>query len=333
MVKNGKINMSENSFIKKIAVQVLKQEARSVNEQLSHIDENFVLAVKTVLNTSGKIVLLGVGKSGIIARKIAATLSSLGVNAVYLHPTDCLHGDAGAIQKEDTAIVLSYSGESEEIKLLLNLLLQTLKVKVIIFTANRNLLKRKDVIGINCRVSREAEKHNVVPTSSTTATLALGDALALAVAKERGWTPADFSRIHPRGHLGKKTGMLVRDIMRRGKDNPVINKNRSVSEALIIMTRTRVGAVSVVDKSKKLVGYFTDGDLRRWLTRDKNIWRKKLHQVMTPNPRTISPDMPVVAAMNFFRKFSFDNAPVVDKNMHPVGLLDERDLIAAGVVI
>jgi len=325
--------MSEKSLVKKTAIAVLRQEARAIKEQIVHIDTNFVLAVKTILTTTGKVVLLGVGKSGIIARKIAATLSSLGVNAVYLHPTDCLHGDAGAIQKDDTAIILSYSGQSPEIRELLNLLLHTLKIKVIIFTANRSLLKRKDIVGINCRVGREAERHNIVPTSSTTAALALGDALALAVAEKRGYTIKDFSRLHPRGHLGRKTTLLVKDIMRRGKDNPVIDQNCLVSKALMVMTRTRTGAVSVLDRAGRLVGYFTDGDLRRCLAKDKNLWNRKLREVMTPQPRTISPEMPINAAINLFRKSSFDNVPVVDKDRRPIGLLDERDLITAGIII
>ena len=313
------------------AKDTLLIEAQAVKDQINHIDENFVKAVSLIESSSGRVVIIGLGKSGHIGRKIAATMASIGVPSIYLHPAECLHGDLGMIMKDDVIILLSYSGETEEIKQVLPVL-QRMKLKTIAITGrvNSQTWKNCDVI-IDSSVEKEACPFNLAPTASTTALLALGDALALVLSERRGFKKEDFAIFHPLGAIGnkiKRLTMKVKDIMRQGKANPVVKDTATVQDALLIMTGTRVGATSVVDDNGKLLGFFTDGDLRRQIQLHDNLLKKKISEVMTKNPSTITPEMLVLDAEKILQEKNIDNIPVVDENNKPIGILDERDLFS-----
>ena len=319
-----KINMQK-------AIDTLKLEATAVKDQIEHLDKQFIEAVYAIEKTSGRVVVIGLGKSGIIGKKIAATMASIGVPAIFLHPAECLHGDLGMIMKNDIVLMLSYSGETEEIKQLLPVL-QKMKIKIIAMTGkvNSKVWTGCDVI-INSSVKKEACPFNLAPTSSTTAMLALGDALALIVSENKGFKKENFAMLHPLGAIGKKLTMDVKAIMRKGGANPVVKETATVEEALFVMTGTRVGATSVVNKSGKLVGFFTDGDLRRQIQLHDNLLKKKISEVMTKKPSTIKPDMLAVDAAKILQEKNIDNIPVVDNNNKPIGILDERDLLSEGI--
>ena len=303
------------------AIDTLNIEAKAIKEQIKHLDDQFIKAVSLIENISGRVVIIGLGKSGLIGRKIAATMASIGIPAIYLHPAECLHGDLGVIIKNDIVIIISYSGETEEIKQVLPAITGKIKAKV---------WKNCDVI-IDSSVSQEACPYNLAPTSSTTALLALGDALALVISQRKGFKKEDFAIFHPLGAIGnkiKKFTMNVKEIMRKGKENPVIKDTASVQDALLVMTGTRVGATSVVDKEGKLVGFFTDGDLRRQIQLHDNLLKKNISEVMTKNPSTITSNMLVVEAQKILQEKNIDNIPVIDEDNKPIGILDERDLFS-----
>ena len=313
------------------AIDTLKIEAKAIKEQIKHINDQFIKAVSLIENISGRVVIVGLGKSGHIGRKIAATMASIGVPAICLHPAECLHGDLGMIMKNDIVIMISYSGETEEIKQVLPVI-HKMKIKVIAITGKTEseLWKDCDAI-IDSSVSKEACPYNLAPTSSTTALLALGDALALVISQRKGFKKEDFAIFHPLGAIGnkiKKLTMNIKEIMRKGKENPVIKDTASVQDALLVMTGTRVGATSVVDKDGKLVGFFTDGDLRRQIQLYDNLLKKSISEVMTKNPSTITPNMLVVDAQKILQEKNIDNIPVVDEDNKPIGILDERDLFS-----
>lgn len=313
------------------AIDTLKIEAQAVKDQIKHLDDQFIKAVSLIENISGRVVVIGLGKSGHIGRKIAATMASIGVPAIYLHPAECLHGDLGMIMKDDVVIMISYSGETEEVKQVLPVI-HKMNVKVIAITGkiNSKVWENCDVI-IDSSVKKEACPYNLAPTSSTTALLALGDALALVVSQRKGFKKEDFAIFHPLGAIGnkiKKLTMNVKEIMRKGKANPIVKDTATVQDALLIMTGTRVGATSIVDKKGKLVGFFTDGDLRRQIQLHDNLLKKKISEVMTKNPSTLTPNMLVVDAEKILQEKNIDNIPVVDENGKPIGILDERDLFS-----
>jgi arabinose-5-phosphate isomerase len=309
----------------------LQIEAKAVKDQIDHLDGNFVRAVEMVTACRGRIVVMGLGKSGLIGRKIAASMSSVGVPSVFVHPAECLHGDLGMIMAGDIVLVLSYTGETDEIKKVLPVI-RNMNINVIVMTGRpgANVWKKADVI-INTKIEKEACPYNLVPTASTTAMLALGDAMALSAAEKKGFKKEQLARFHPAGGLGKRLTVKVKDIMRGGNNNPVIREQHTVNEALLVMTRTRVGATSVVNKEGKLIGFFTDGDLRRKLQKDKLLLGRTIGEVMTRSPLTIDPDSLAADAAALLKKNNVDNVPVVNAQGKPVGILDERDLLAEGI--
>jgi len=315
----------------KIAEQTLQAESEAVKAQIKHLDKNFANAVSLIKNCGGRVAVMGLGKSGLIGRKISATMSSIGIPSVFLHPSESLHGDLGSLMKDDVVIMLSYSGETEEIKKVLPAL-AALKIKVIVMTGKpKSQVWKNCGCVINCAVEKEACPYNLAPTSSTTAMLAMGDALALTVSKLKGFNKERFALFHPLGAIGKRLTMQVSDIMRKGSQNPVVKDSSLVKDALFVMTQTRVGAASAVDKRGKLSGFFTDGDLRRRLQNDEKILNKKISEAMTKNPRTITPEIMAVEAAQILKKYNIDNIPVIDKTGKPVGILDQGDLLAEGI--
>lgn len=314
-----------------IAKETLELEAQAVKDQIAHLDDNFYKAVRLIKSCKGRVVIMGLGKSGLIGRKISATMSSVGIPSVFLHPSEGLHGDIGMIMKSDIMIMLSYSGETEEIKKVLPVL-RNMKVKVIVMTGKVKAQVWQGIeYIIDCSISKEACPYNLAPTSSTTAMLAMGDALALTVSSLKGFKREHLALFHPLGAIGKKLTMHVSDIMRKGRQNPVIREDAAVEDALLVMTGTRMGATSIVNASGEIVGFFTDGDLRRHLQKNEKILKKKISELMTKNPRTVGPDMMAVEAAQILKQYNIDNIPVVDACKKPLGILDQGDLLAEGI--
>ncbi len=299
---------------------------RSVQRQL---DESFDAAVETCLGAlkqRGKIVVVGIGKSGNVGAKIAATLTSTGSTAVVLNSVDALHGDLGIINDGDVILALSYSGESEE---LLNLLpaLKRFSIKIIALTGNlKSALARHSDVVLNVKVPKEACPFNLAPTSSTTVTMVLGDALAMAILQARGFKQKDFAKYHPSGAIGRAMLLKVGEIMRRGERNAIAGENLSVKEALLAMTHAKSGSLAVVTARGKLAGVFTDGDLRRHMATDEHLLEKPLKHVMTRNPICVREGALAAEALKIFNERNIDDLIVVNARNEPVGLIDSQDL-------
>lgn len=313
----------------KLARQVFDIETAALRAVRDSLDESFGRAVEMIcacLADRRKLVVLGIGKSGNIGRKIAATLSSTGSTAVVLNPVDALHGDLGLVQDGDLVLALSYSGESSEWTDLLPAL-RRFSVKIIALTGNpRSTLGEHSDVVLNVRVPKEACPFNLAPTASTTATLVMGDALALATMTARGFKKQDFAQRHPAGAIGRALLYKVGDIMRRDQRNAVARQDQSVQDGLLAMTRAKTGSVSVVDPKGRLVGVFTDGDLRRRLAAHEDILQRPLKEVMTRNPITLRDDALAVDALRIFNERNIDDLIVVNARKEPVGLVDSQDL-------
>ncbi|EEF57542.1 KpsF/GutQ family protein [Pedosphaera parvula Ellin514] len=293
------------------------------------LDESFDQAVELVVDTlrrRGKIIVVGIGKSGAIGRKIAATLSSTGSTSVVLNSVDAVHGDLGIVNDGDLILALSYSGESEE---LLNLMpaLKRFSVKLISITGvpKSSLARYSDVV-LNVKVAKEACPFNLAPTSSTTVTLVMGDALAMAVLQARGFKKQDFARRHPAGAIGRAMLLKVGEIMRTGQRNAVAQETLAVKEALMVMTRAKTGSLSVVNSKGKLVGVFTDGDFRRHMATNNDLLSQPVKTVMTRNPICIRDEALAQEALKIFNERNIDDLIVVNARREPVGLIDSQDL-------
>ncbi len=311
--------------------RVLRQEAAALERLAGLLGEGFSRAVEVILSSSGKVAVAGMGKSGLVGRKIAATLSSTGTPAFFLHAAESLHGDIGVLTGDDVVVALSFSGKTGGIDVFLSAV-SNIGAKIIAITGDKDspLASGSDAV-ILIDIEKEACPFNLAPTTSTTAMLAVGDALALALLERRGFRPEDFASRHPGGTLGRRLLLRAGDLAARKKVNPVLEKGRSVKEALLVMTSARSGAASIVDSSGVLVGYFTDGDLRRHIQEDEELLTRKIEEVMTKDPVTLTPECPAVEAKDILRKNSFDNLPVIDSSGRPVGIVDERDIIEAGL--
>jgi len=311
------------------ARRVFDVELAAVRAVKKALDARFERAVDLLVQTlerRGKVVVVGVGKSGAVGRKIAATFTSTGTTSVVLDSVDALHGDVGIVNDGDVVLALSYSGESDE---LLNLIpaLKRFAVSIVALTGGlKSTLARRSDLVLNVRVPREACPFNLAPTSSTTATLVMGDALAMAVLKARGFKQSDFARFHPSGAIGRAMLLRVGDIMRSGSRNAVAPQTLVVKDALLVMTRARSGSLSVVNTSGKLTGVFTDGDFRRLMAEDPNLLTRPLRAVMTRHPVCIREDSLAVEALKIFNERNIDDLIVVNGRREPVGLVDSQDL-------
>lgn len=311
------------------AREVFDIEIQALKFAKARLDKSFEKAVCLLLEcvkNRGKIIVTGIGKSGLIGRKIAATLTSTGATSVVLDTVDALHGDIGIVNDGDVVLILSYSGETEEIKSLLPVL-KRFKVSIVAMTGSlkSTLAKYSDVI-LNVHIKREACPFNLVPTSSTTVMLVLGDALAIALLKARGLKKEDYAKFHPAGVIGKTLLLKASDIMRTGERNPVARQDITVKEGLLIMTRSKSGCLSVVNSKGKLVGVFTDGDFRRHIATDESILQKKLCEVMTTTPICVRDDALAAEAVKIFNEKNIDDLIVVNSKREPVGIIDSQDL-------
>ena len=311
------------------ARNVFDIEIAALRKVRAQLDGSFSRAVEVIIETlrrRGKVVIVGIGKSGNIGQKISATLTSTGSTSVVLNSVDALHGDLGIINDGDAILALSYSGESEE---LLNLLpaIKRFSVKIISITGNpKSALARHGDVILNVRVAKEACPFNLAPTASTTASLVMGDALAMAVLQARGFKESDFARYHPSGAIGRALLLRIGDIMRSGDRNAVAREDMMVREALLIMTRAKSGSLGIVNARGKLVGVFTDGDFRRRMSTDEELLARPLKSVMTKNPIAIRDDALAVEALKIFNERNIDDLIVVNGKREPVGLVDSQDL-------
>jgi len=311
------------------ARDVFEVELAGLKAVRARLDGSFDDAVDRMveaLRRRAKIVVVGIGKSGNIGGKIAATLTSTGATSVVLNSVDALHGDLGIVNDGDVILALSYSGESEE---LIHLLpsLKRFPVKIISLTGNpkSTVARRSDVV-LNVQVPKEACPFNLAPTASTTAMLVMGDALAMAILQARGFKQSDFARYHPAGAIGRSLLLQVRDIMRTDSRNAVAKQSISVKEALLVMTRAKAGSVSVVDRRGKLVGVFTDGDLRRHMANDAEVLTRPLAKVMTRDPICVREDALAAEALRIFNERNIDDLVAINAKHEPVGLVDLQDL-------
>lgn len=317
------------------ARQVLRMEAEAVLEQVERIDEHFKAAVEMIMACPGRTVITGMGKSGIIGRKMAATLASTGTPSFYLHPAEGIHGDLGMVTEGDVVIALSNSGETGEVLHILPSL-RRIGAKLIAMVGNPNstLAKNSDIV-LNVGVTREACPLGLAPTSSTTAALAYGDALALALLSKRKFTASQFAVFHPGGSLGRKLLLTVEDIMHSGTENPLVKADISVQDALFVITDKGLGAVSVVDDDNKMLGVLTDGDIRRGLSKGVDFLNRPVTELMTASPKTITKEKLAAQALHIMesnRPKPITVLPVVDAENHVIGLLHMTDLVRQGVV-
>jgi arabinose-5-phosphate isomerase len=322
--------------MKEQAKRVLRIEAEAVAALVNRIDEQFEKAVGMLLKCKGRVVVTGMGKSGLIGKKIAATLASTGTPALFLHPAEGIHGDLGMVTRGDTVIALSNSGETEELALMLPSL-KRLGIKIIALTGNTEstLAKNSDVV-IDIGVKEEACPLGLAPTASTTATLAMGDALAVVLLDQRGFKQEDFACFHPGGTLGKKLLLRVRDLMHTGGEVPTVSEETLIKDAIYEISSKKMGITAVLNAAGKLVGVISDGDLRRWMEKTEksgeNLLAKKAADIMTRKPKVANKDSLAAEAVALMEKNSITCLIVSDHDARPEGVIHLHDLLKAGVV-
>jgi arabinose-5-phosphate isomerase len=316
----------------KLARQVLSIEAEAVAALIPRLDAQFLKAIELILNCHGRVVVSGVGKSGHVARKMASTMASTGTPAFFVSAAEASHGDLGMITRDDVVIAVSYSGESAELLTIIPLIKRQ-GAKLIAITGNgQSTLAGQADAHLDARVAQEACPLNLAPTASTTAALALGDALAIALLDARGFGAEDFARSHPGGDLGRKLLTLVSDVMRRGDDMPFVTETATLAQAVLEISKKRMGMTAVLDGQGRLTGVFTDGDLRRSLERNVGLHDTPITAVMTRNPHTISAEALAVEAVEIMETCKTTQLPVVDADNRLIGALNIHDLFRAKVI-
>ena len=330
--KERTMNVVSEEGILNLGRQVLIEEADEVRALADRLGEPFVKAVKLLLSCKGRVVVSGIGKSGHIARKIAATLASTGTPAFFVHAAEAAHGDLGMITKEDVVIAISYSGTSSELLAIIPTVIREGAPVISITGSDDNTLAREANVNLNIHVTREACPLNLAPTSSTTATLAMGDALAIACLDAKGFGPEDFARSHPGGALGRRLLIHVSDLMRQGDQMPVVLENASVMDAVKEITKKRIGMTAIVDSDNKVKGIFTEGDLRRLIEKVGDIRSVPIAEVMTANPTTVAPSALAAEAAKILTSTLRNQLLVVDEADHLIGALHVHDLMTAKVI-
>ena len=315
-----------------IARSVLETEAAAVHALARRIDETFLHALSIILSCKGRVIVSGMGKSGHIARKIASTMSSTGTPAYFVHPAEASHGDLGMITAEDVFIALSYSGESEELLTIVPVIKRQ-GARLISLTGNpQSSLARASDAHLNAAVDKEACPMGLAPTASTTAALALGDALAVALLDAKGFSEEDFARSHPGGSLGRRLLTHVRDVMHTGDAIPAVGRDALLSEAVLEISRKGLGMTAIVDETQRVLGIYTDGDLRRTLEKRLDFSTTPVHAVMSRNPRCIGQDALAAEAVQMMEQYSINQMLVVDGGNKLVGALNMHDLLHAKVI-
>ncbi len=312
------------------AREVLRIEAESITQLIPKIDQNFIRAVELIYRSKGRVIVTGIGKSGLIGKKIVATMTSTGTPAIFLHPVEGLHGDLGIVTKEDVMIAISNSGETSE----LNLIIESIRrigVPLIAFTgrADSTLGRSSDVV-IDVGVEREACPFNLAPTSSSTASLAMGDALAIALIDKRNFNEKDFFRFHPGGNLGARLRARVRDVMIRGNDIPLVFTGTPVLKAIEVMDNQNKGFVLITDPENRLQGILTDGDVRRLVRHGREFANESVDRYMSPNPKTVAEDISVAETIEFMQRLEITALVVIDTHRKILGYVHLHDILGRG---
>lgn len=313
------------------AAKVLQIEADSIMKLIGRLNPEFEKAINLLYNNKGRVIITGMGKSGIIGKKIAATFSSTGTPSFFLHPAESTHGDSGILTKEDIVIAISNSGETAELLQLLPLV-KRFGLKIIALTGKPDsTLSQKSDVTLDISVDKEACPHNLAPTASTTATLALGDALAVCLLKRRDFTPEDFLMFHPSGALGKGVFWKVEDLMISGDNLPFVRPDEDFRKAIDLITEKKLGLAMVINESGKLDGILTDGDIRRTVQKHENISGLSVKDVMTKNPKTVKKDDLAATALKIMEDYSITSVVILKKDGSPEGILHIHHLLKAGV--
>lgn len=311
--------------------KVIRIEGESVLALAELLDDNFVRTCEKIFNSKGRVVFTGMGKSGLIARKIVATLNSTGTASIFMHPTDALHGDLGMVRKEDVVIIISKSGSTEE---LINLvfMLKRMNISIIAMVGNPDskIAKEADFV-LNVSVKEEACPYDLAPTASTTVALAMGDAIAIALLEMRGFTSEDFAMLHPAGSLGKRLSLKISEIMYKDSDVPIVKFNTSLKDTILEMTSKRLGMTCVVDDDGRLTGIVTDGDLRRLLEKKTEINNILAKDIMTKNPKTIRDFYLASFALQRMENYKITSLIIIDDKNKPIGIVHLHDLVKLGL--
>jgi len=312
------------------ARRVLRIEAAGIVNLIDRLDDRFEEMVTVILNAAGRVIVSGIGKSGIIARKISATLNSTGTRSLFLHPVEAMHGDLGMVGPDDVVLAMSYSGETHELNLMIPSV-RNLGCKVIAMTGNpkSTLAKHSDIV-IDVGVEKEACPLGLAPTTSTTALLAMGDALAVVLTNKKQFKSSDFKRFHPGGALGHRLASRVQDIMMTGEAVPVAQVGASMQAAIAKMDHHGLGALIIIDEGQRLVGIFTDGDLRRMIARQEPVFDQPLADAMTPSPLHAFSETPAYDALNIMERHEITVLPIVDRASHVMGILHLHDILGKG---
>ncbi|SDF58135.1 arabinose-5-phosphate isomerase [Methanolobus vulcani] len=311
--------------------KVLNQEAKGLFEVADKLNGNFEEAINTLSACEGRVIITGIGKSGIIGRKIASTLASTGTPAFFLHPSEASHGDMGMVTNKDIVILISNSGETGEILHLLPSM-KSLGVTTISMCGKKeSTLFRECDISLNIGVSSEADPNNLAPTTSTTAALAMGDALAIVLLKLKKFQPTDFAKLHPGGSLGRKLTVRVSHLMHKGDSIPTVRKDATIKEVILVFTKSGLGVAAVVDEKDALIGVFTDGDLRRLIDVETDFINIKIGDVMKSNPKVISPDELAFDALRMMNDYQITALMVTEQDSTLVGILNIHDILKAGI--
>jgi len=317
-----------------VAREVIRIEMDAISDLEKRLDDSFIKACEILYNCKGKVVVTGIGKSGIIGQKIASTLASTGTPAFFMHPAEGMHGDLGVLSRNDVVIAISSSGQSEEILKILPII-KRFGVKLIVMTGKKRsaLAKAGDVV-LDISVKKEACPLNLAPTASTTVTLVLGDALAVALIKLRGFSENDFAIRHPGGSLGRRLLLKVSDLMHEGENIPLVHEITSMRDVIYEITSKKLGVTGVISDNGELIGVITDGDLRRALEKFEDLLNRKAYEIMTKNPKWILKDELAAKALETMERYSITSLFVFDKdsNRKPVGIIHLHDLLKAGVV-
>ncbi len=328
--KNTLVKTVDRNIIEK-GKSVIRLEAKALEKLVDQVDESFEKAVQLIRNASGRVIVTGIGKSGIVGRKIAATLTSTGTAAFFLHPTEGAHGDLGMVLKDDVVICISKSGNTEELAQLIPIF-KRIGVPIIAITANpESELAEKSDVTINIGVVEEACPFDLAPTASTTATMAIGDALAVALLELRNFSLEDFARLHPGGAIGRKLLLRIDDLMSTGERLPRVRPETLLKDAIMEITSKRFGATSVVNGNDHLLGIITDGDVRRLIEKRKDLWDLKAEEVMTRNPIVVKTGILAADAFNVMKIRAINTILVVDAENRLVGIVHIHDLLKAGI--
>ncbi len=321
--------MKKIKALKAVAINTIKVEAVAITNLINSIDSDFLNCIDLILQAKGRVIVTGIGKSAIIGQKIVATLNSTGTPSGFLHAADAIHGDLGTVQKDDVVICISNSGETPEIKILVPLLKEYGSSLIAMVGKKESFLARQADFVINTYVEKEACPNNLAPTSSTTAQMVLGDALAVCLLEARGFTPDDFARFHPGGAIGRQLYLKVSDLY-SGNMSPAVQYSDDIKTVIIEISSKRLGATAVL-KGKQLLGIITDGDLRRMLEKNNDISQLRAGDIMTKNPRTISSDILVVNALGVMREYNITQLLVLDKNKY-MGVIHLHDILREGIL-